>query len=246
MKIIGLIGGMSWESTEVYYRQLNQAVRQQLGGLHSAEIILRSFDFERVVQLQKANQWAQAGALLGEAAAALQRAGANCILICTNTMHLVAKEVAAQCQIPLIDIIDETARALKRAGARRPLLLATLYTMEHGFYHDRMKAHDLDVIVPGQNDRARVHSIIYDELCCGIIRIDSHETLLNIIRTGMDQGADSVILGCTEICLSLDPAKLPCPGFDSTTIHAQAAVRFALTEILDAGQPSTFLESGSR
>ena len=230
MKTIGLIGGMSWESTEVYYRKINLAMRQNLGGLHSAEILLRSFDFERVVQLQKADQWAQAGALLGESAARLQRAGADCVLICTNTMHLVARAVEAQCQIPLIDIIDETALALKAAGARRPLLLATRYTMEHGFYHDQMKTHDLDVLVPGEDERTKVHSIIFDELCRGIIRTESRETLLNIIRTGMERGADSVILGCTEICLSLDPDHLPCTGFDSTAIHVQAAVRFALGE----------------
>jgi aspartate racemase len=229
MKTIGLLGGMSWESTAVYYRLINQQVREKLGGLHSAEILLHSVDFERVVLLQRAGRWDLAAELLGNAAAGLATAGADCVLICTNTMHLVADKVAAMAGVPLLNIIDETGHALNAAGLRRPLLLATRYTMEHGFYSDRMRqSAGIEVLVPNEADRACAHAIIFDELCRGIVRDDSRARMHRIIDSGIAAGADSVILGCTEICLLLDPHGLACPGVDSTAIHADAAVAFAL------------------
>ena len=164
MKTIGLIGGMSWESTATYYRLINEAVRRQRGGLHSAEIAMRSLDFVSVVELQKAGRWDDAGRLLGEAGAGLAQSGAACVLICTNTMHLVADPVAAMSGVPLIDIIDETAKALRADGRRKPLLLATRYTMEHGFYTDRMARHGLEVVTPDCDDRGVVHDVIFNEL----------------------------------------------------------------------------------
>lgn len=228
MKTIGLIGGMSWESTAVYYRLINEAVRAQRGGLHSAEIAMRSLDFTRVVALQKAGLWDDAGTLLGEAGAGLARSGAACVLICTNTMHLVADPVARLSGVPLIDIIDETAAALRADGRRRPLLLATRYTMEHGFYADRMARHGIDVVVPDNAGRGVVHDVIFDELCQGVVRDDSRAHYMSIIEAARAQQIDSVILGCTEISMLVDPANLPLPGYDSTAIHAAAAVRFAL------------------
>ncbi len=228
MKTIGLIGGMSWESTAVYYRHINQEVRRLRGGLASADIAMRSLDFTEVVALQQAGRWDQAGALLGEAGASLARAGAECVLICTNTMHLVAEPVAAMSGIPLIDIITETASTLQAHGRKRPLLLATRYTMEHGFYTERMKAQGIEVMVPAVDDRKIVHDIIFNELCQGHVRETARRAYLDIIGRAKTNGADCVILGCTEIGLLIDPDTLPLPGFDSTTIHADAAIRFAL------------------
>ena len=167
---------------------------------------MRSLDFVSVVDLQKAGRWDDAGRLLGEAGAGLARSGAACVLICTNTMHLVADPVAAMSGVPLIDIIDETARALRADGRRKPLLLATRYTMEHGFYANRMARHGIDVVVPGSTDRGTVHDVIFDELCQGQIRDASRARYLAIIESARAQGIDSVILGCTEISLLVDPA----------------------------------------
>ena len=230
MRTIGLIGGMSWESTAVYYRLLNEAVRVRLGGLHSAPVLLHSLDFEAVVRLQKAGRWEEAGAMLAASGAGLERAGASCVLICTNTMHLVADAVRARLGVPLLDILDETAGAVLAAGRRRPLLLATRYTTEHGFYGARMAAHGVEVVVPGEADRAAVHATIFDELCRGVVRDESRARMLAVVERGIAAGADSVILGCTEVCLLLDPDTLPCPGFDSTAIHVRAAVAFATEE----------------
>jgi len=230
MKTIGLIGGMSWESTATYYRYINEAVRNELGGLASAGVILNSLDFSSVVALQKADRWEEAGVLLGSAGAGLARAGADCVLICTNTMHLVADKVARMSGVPLIDIIDETAAALVADGRKRPLLLATRYTMEHGFYSNRMAAHEIDVVVPDAGDRLAVHEIIFNELCQGVVREESRASLHRIIAKSAASGADSVILGCTEIQLLIDANELALPGYDSTAIHADAAVRFALSE----------------
>ena len=228
MRTIGLIGGMSFESTTVYYQMINEAVRARLGGLHSAKIVLHSVDFQEIVDLQKAGRWDAAAAHLGKAAQGLERAGADCTLICTNTMHLVADEVAAAVKIPLLNIIDETAKALSAAGVRRPLLLATRYTMEQGFYARRMAAHGLAMTTPGEAGRTVVHDVIFDELCAGIVRDESRAAFLDLIAKAKDEGCDAVILGCTEICLLLDPDTLPLPGFDSTAIHAAAAVDYAL------------------
>ncbi len=230
MKTIGLIGGMSWESTVTYYRYINEAVRDQLGGLASADLILNSLDFSQVVALQKADRWEEAGILLGSAGAGLARAGADCVLICTNTMHLVAEKVARMSGVPLIDIIDETAAVLMADNRKRPLLLATRYTMEHGFYHDRMSSLGISVFAPDSGDRLAVHEIIFNELCQGVIREDSRSHLHQIIAKAAANGADCVILGCTEIQLLIDSNELLLPGYDSTAIHADAAVRFALFE----------------
>ena len=228
MKTIGLIGGMSWESTAVYYRLLNEGVRARRGALHSAPVLLHSLDFEDIVRLQKAGCWDEAGAMLGRAGTGLARAGAECVLICTNTMHLVSEAVERAAGVPLVDIIVETGRTIAAAGRRRPLLLATRYTMEHGFYAERMaRAAGIEVVAPEAADRALVHGIIFDELCAGTVRDASRAVLVQVIRRGMVAGADSVILGCTEICLLLDPERLPCPGFDSTAIHVRAALDFA-------------------
>lgn len=228
MHTIGLIGGMSFESTVVYYKLINEAVRTRLGGLHSAELVMHSVDFQSIVDLQKAGQWDAAADRLGKAAQGLERAGADCVLICTNTMHLVADEVAATVKIPLLNIIDETAKVLSAAGVRRPLLLATRYTMEQGFYARRMAAHGLAMTTPGEAGRAIVHNVIFDELCAGTVRDASRAAFLDLIAKAKEEGCDAVILGCTEICLLLDPDALPLPGYDSTAIHAAAAVDFAL------------------
>lgn len=228
MKTIGLIGGMSFESSAVYYRQVNEAVRSRLGGLASAEVMMHSVNFEEIVALQKAGRWDLAAKRLGDVAVGLEKAGAACVLICTNTMHLVADEVEARLGVPLINIIDETAGALKASGAKRPLLLATRYTMEHAFYAERMRRHGVDIMVPDADGRSATHAIIFEELCAGHVLASSRQRLTAIIEKAKADGADSVILGCTEICLILDPDALPLPGYDSTTIHAQAAVDFAL------------------
>jgi aspartate racemase len=228
MKTIGLIGGMSFESTAVYYRMINEAVRERLGGLHSAQVLVHSVDFQSIVDLQKAGRWDAAGERLGTVASGLEKAGAECVLICTNTMHLVAQAVQDAVKAPLINIIDETAREIIASGKRRPLLLATRYTMEHGFYAARMKASGLDVMVPDEDGRTLIHDVIFDELCQGKVLGSSRERVLVLIEAARDKGADSVILGCTEICMLLTPDALPLPGFDSTAIHAKAAVDFSL------------------
>jgi aspartate racemase len=228
MRTIGLIGGMSFESSAVYYRLVNEMVRERLGGLASAEVLMHSVNFEEIVSMQKAGDWDGAARRLGDVALKLQVGGADCVLICTNTMHLIAEQVAARISVPLIHIIDETASVLKAAGRRRPLLLATRYTMEHGFYADRMKSLGVEIAVPEAEDRTIVHDIIFSELCAGKVLDSSREKLMRIIEREMAKGADSIILGCTEICLILDPNNLPLPGFDTTTIHAKAAIEFSL------------------
>jgi aspartate racemase len=228
MRTIGLIGGMSFESSAVYYRLVNEMVREALGGLASAEVVMHSVNFAEIVALQKAGRWDDAAVRLGDIAERLERGGADCVLICTNTMHLIAKTVAARISVPLIHVIDATAAALKAAGCSRPLLLATRYTMEHGFYTDHMQALDVSVMVPEPDDRTIVHDIIFDELCAGKVLDASRTALLDIVARAKAAGADSVILGCTEICLILDADSMPLPGFDTTTIHARAAITFAL------------------
>lgn len=225
---IGLIGGMSFEGSAVYYRLINEAVRARLGGLHSAEILLHSVDFQPIVDLQTAGRWADAAERLSAVARGLEAAGAECVLIGANTMHLIADTVAASVRVPLIHIIDETARCLQAEGCRRPLLLATRYTMEQGFYAQRMVRHGIEVLLPDATGRTCTHSIIFDELCAGKVLDASRQALTALIAQATAQGADAVILGCTELGLLLDPGTLPLPGFDSTVIHALAAVEFAL------------------
>jgi len=225
---IGLIGGMSWESTATYYRLINEIVRERRGGLVSANILMQSVNFDEIVALQKAGQWDAAAARLGSIGRNLVSIGADCILICTNTMHLVADEVAAECGAPLINIVDATGAALAAAGIKRPLLLATKYTMEHGFYLQRLQERfGLDALVPEAADRDIVHSVIFDELCKGIVKDSSRAAYLRIMERGRERGADAVILGCTEIDLLIKPEHCPLPAFDSTLIHVTAAVDFA-------------------
>jgi aspartate racemase len=229
MRMIGLIGGMSWESTAVYYRRINEQVRSQLGGLHSADVVMRSVDFAGVVDLQRADAWDDAGALLAGIARDLQHAGAECLLICTNTMHKLADSIQSAVDVPLLHIVDVTAQALRAAGARRPLLLATRYTMEQSFYRSRLRErHGIEAMVPRASDRRVVHDIIFDELCRGIVRDASRRLYLDIIARGRAEGADSVILGCTEVGLLIGPQHVDLPAFDSTLLHADAAVAFAL------------------
>ncbi len=230
MKTIGLIGGMNWESTATYYSLINEAIRDRFGGLHSAKIALYSVDFDEVVQLQTAGRWDAAADLLGTAGAGLAKAGAECVLICTNTMHLVADPVAEKSGVPLINIIDETAKALNVAGVNKPLLLATRYTMEHGFYADRLARFGLTATTPDAEGRQLMHDVIFDELCQGVTKDSSRHEVMKLIDKAIADGADGVILGCTEIPLLIDADALPIPGFDSTRIHAAAAVKFALEE----------------
>jgi len=229
LQTIGLIGGMSWESTAVYYRRLNEQVRARLGGLHSADILLRSIDFEVIVALQKAGRWGEASRILATIARELEQAGAKCVLICTNTMHKLADDVQQAVSIPLLHIADVTAASVTSAGLKRPLLLATRYTMEQDFYVERLRdRHGLAPIVPAAEDRTRVHDIIFDELCRGVIREESRRHYLDIVERGRTQGADCVILGCTEICLLIGPEHIDLPVFDSTALHADAAVAFSM------------------
>ncbi|MFN9927895.1 MAG: aspartate/glutamate racemase family protein [Phenylobacterium sp.] len=228
MKTLGLIGGISAESTTVYYQLLNRSVRERLGGLHSCPLILWSVDFAPVATLQSAEDWDATGELLAEAARRLEAAGAEAILICANTMHINAPQVRAAVKIPLIHIADATAATLKARGVSRPLLLATRFTMEKAFYRDRLIELGLAPMIPDDGDRERLHAIIYDELCQGVIRSESRDEVVAIIARGQAAGADGIIFGCTEIGLLLDAAAVPMPTVDSAVAHVQAAVDFAL------------------
>ena len=229
MKTIGMIGGMSWESTAIYYRLLNEAVRGRLGGLHSAKLVLWSADFAEIEALQAAGDWDAATEILTHAARAVERGGADCLIICTNTMHRMADEVQASVAIPLLHIADPTGVAITAAGGRRPLLLATRYTMEQPFYRDRLAhRHGLDVMVPNEEDRGAVHDVIYDELCRGVVRADSRQRYRDIVERAVAAGADGVIFGCTEVGMLLRPQDVSVPAFDTTVLHVTTAVDFAL------------------
>jgi aspartate racemase len=228
MRILGLIGGMSAESTSVYYQTINRLVRERLGGLHSAEMVLWSVDFAPIAELQAKDDWDATGAVLAEAARRLEGAGAQAILICANTMHLNAPQVAAAVSAPLIHIADATAAALEARGVAKALLLATRFTMEKPFYRERLEAAGLSVLTPDQADRDRLHAIIYDELVVGVITEASKAAVLAMIETGRAAGADGIIFGCTEIGLLLDPAQMPLPTVDTAVAHCEAAVDFAL------------------
>jgi aspartate racemase len=229
MKTIGLIGGMSWESTLPYYRQINELVKQRLGGLHSARIVLYSVDFHDIERLQHSGNWDEAGRMLAAAALALEAAGADFLVLCTNTMHKVAPAIEAAVKIPLLHIADATAAEIRRTGLRRVGLLATRFTMEQDFYCRRLEErHGIRVIVPNGPEREVVHRIIYDELCLGSIRADSRDRYREIIGCLAGSGAEGIIFGCTEIGLLVSPADAPVPVFDTTAIHAANAVEFAL------------------
>lgn len=219
---------MSWESTVPYYRHLNEAVKARLGGLHSAKLILYSVDFHDIEELQREARWHEAGSSLASAAQALERAGAECIVLCTNTMHIVAPAIEEATSIPLLHIADATAEAIRRQGLKRIGLIGTRFTMEQEFYKGRLQdRHGLEVVIPEEKDREEIHRVIYDELCLGKILDSSRDTFRTIIGRLIDQGAEGIIFGCTEISLLLDPAELPVPGFDTTELHALYAEAFA-------------------
>ncbi|MGY1828215.1 MULTISPECIES: aspartate/glutamate racemase family protein [unclassified Blastococcus] len=228
MRTIGLLGGMSWESSALYYRLLNEAVRDRLGGLHSARCILLSVDFAGIERLQAAGDWAVAGQLLAADARALQAAGADLLLLCTNTMHTVADAVAGAVGIPLLHIGDSTAEAVTAAGLTRIGLLGTGYTMEQPFLVDRLAAAGLEVLVPERADRELVHRVIYEELVLGVVREESRRAYREVVDRLVARGAQGVVLGCTEIELLIGPGDLPVPAFPTTALHVDAAVRAAL------------------
>jgi aspartate racemase len=225
MKVIGLLGGMSWESSVEYYRILNERVRARAGGLHSAHCVMYSVDFAEIEQLQVSGDWEEAGTRLAEAAAALAMAGADFIVLCTNTMHKVADDITV---LPLLHLGDATADAVRKAGVTRVGLLGTAFTMEQDFYRDRLAAHGLDVLVPDAGDRAEVHRIIYEELVVGVVRDESRDTYREVIQRLVDRGAEGVILGCTEIELLVGQADSPVPVFPTTRLHAELAADHAL------------------
>ncbi|MEO3781044.1 aspartate/glutamate racemase family protein [Micromonospora sp. B11E3] len=232
MLTIGLLGGMSWESSAHYYRLVNEFVRERLGGLHSARCVLYSVDFADIEQLQNTGRWDEAGHLLGRAAAAVQAAGADLLLLCTNTMHKVADQVEAAIDIPLLHLADATAAAVGAAGLDTVGLLGTAFTMEQDFYRDRLAGHGLNVIVPEADDRAEVHRIIYQELCLGHVSDTSRQTYRQVIDRLVHSGAQGVILGCTEIELLISPDDSPVPVFPTTRLHVEAAVDAALRPAL--------------
>ena len=229
MKTIGLIGGMSWESTAQYYRLVNEAVKERLGGHHSAQLILYSVDFDEVQRLQQAGDWEGAGTIVAHAARALETAGAECVVLCTNTMHKVAPAIESAVSIPLLHIADATALPVRQAGFTTVGLLATRFTMEQDFYRERLeRRHGLRVLVPEPQDRETVHAIIYDELCLGRVVPASRDAYRRIIGELVARGAQAVILGCTEISLLISQDDVAVPVFDTTTLHARKAVDWAL------------------
>lgn len=229
MKTIGLIGGMSWESTVPYYRLINEGVKQRLGGLHSARVVLYSVDFNDIEVLQHDGRWNEAGVLLANAARALQAAGADFLVLCTNTMHKVAPAIEAAVTIPLLHIADPTAEVVRQTGIHTIGLLGTRFTMEEDFYRGRLEArHGLRVLIPEAADRDVVHRVIYDELCLGATREESRAAYRAIIGRLVAQGAEGIILGCTEIGMLVKPEDSPVPLFDTTALHAASAVDFSL------------------
>jgi len=229
VKLIGLIGGMSWESTVPYYRIVNETVKQRLGGLHSARVVLYSVDFDEIERLQHSDQWTVAGERLADAARAIERAGAECVVLCTNTMHKVAPQIEAAVRIPLLHIADATAAEIKSAKVSTVGLLGTRFTMEQGFYKDRLQRdHGLRVVIPHADDRAVVHRVIYEELCLGNVVDASRGEYRRVMDDLVRQGAQAIILGCTEITLLVQAADSAVPLFDTTRIHARKAAEWAL------------------
>lgn len=231
MKSIGLIGGMSWESTSHYYTLINQTVKQRLGGLHSAKMVMVSVDFAEIEKLQMQGDWNKAAEILSDAAIALQSAGADFFLICTNTMHIVADQIANSVDIPLLHIADATARYLKQQAITRVGLLGTQFTMQESFYKGRLKSKfEIDVIVPTLFEQQMIHQVIYDELCLGKVLDVSRHQYVEIIAGLSRQGTQGIILGCTEISMLIKPQHTDAQLFDTTQIHAITAVDFALSE----------------
>jgi aspartate racemase len=231
MRTIGLIGGMSWESTVPYYRVINETVRDRLGGLHSARIILYSVDFHDIEHLQRADDWPEAGRRLAQAARSLELAGADCIVLCTNTMHRVAPAIEEAVAIPFLHIADPTAEEIRRTGLMRVGLLGTRFTMEQEFYRQRLQdLHGIAVLVPDDADREIVHRVIYDELCVGKILDASRGHYRRIINRLVERGAQAVILGCTEISMLVGTEDSPVPVFDTTRLHARKAAEWATSD----------------
>lgn len=231
MKTIGLIGGMSWESTVTYYKLINEGVRELLGGFHSARLLMYSVDFAEIERCQAAGEWEKSGDILAEAAKRLEAAGADFILICTNTMHKVAPQVQRSLNIPLLHIADATADALIKSGIAKTALLGTKYTMTQDFYRSRLVQQGISVVVPNAQEMEEVNRVIYDELVLGVISEESRSGFGKIIaRLKEEEGAQAVILGCTEIGLLIRPQDSALPVFDTTCIHAQAAVQRAVCE----------------
>ncbi len=229
MRRIGLLGGMSWESSAEYYRLINEATRSQLGGLHSADIVLRSVDFSEIEEMQRAGAWQQAGARLAGEARLLADAGAELLVLCTNTMHRVADAVASAVQIPLVHIVDVTADAVRAAGLSTVGLLGTVYTMEGDFWVGRLRdRHALGVVVPGEDDRRLVNGVIFDELCVGVISEASRHAYQGVVRRLVERGAEGIVFGCTEISLLLGPQDADVPVFDTARLHVQRVVELAL------------------
>lgn len=230
MRTIGVIGGLSWESTALYYRHMNEGARERLGGLHSLRTLILSLDFAPIEELQRAGDWDAQAMIMADAACRLAAAGADALLIASNTMHKLAPAVEAASGLPLIHIVDAVARRAIAGGSRRPALLGTRFTMEDDFFVDRLRGrHDLDPLVPEEADREIVHRVIYDELCLGLVREESRAAYLEVIENLRGRGADSVILGCTEIVTLIDQSLVPdLPVFDTTRLHAEAAVEYAL------------------
>jgi aspartate racemase len=230
-KVIGLIGGMSWESSAEYYRIINEKIRDRLGGLHSARCLMWSFDFAEIEALQHADRWDDATKLMIDAAQRLERGGADFLLICTNTMHKMADAVQADVGVPILHIADPTAERIRAAGFKRVGLLGTAFTMEQDFYKGRLTTkHGLDVLVPNEADRETVHRIIYDELVQGRVEDASRQAYRDVIGRLIDRGAEAIILGCTEIMLLVRAQDSRVPLFDTTAIHAQAAVDMAIAD----------------
>ena len=229
MKTIGLIGGMSWESTATYYQLINQGIKESLGGLHSARLILVSLDFAEVEALQSIGDWQSAAQLLIRASHALEAAGADAVMICTNTMHKVSQEIETHISIPLLHIADATAAALIQDSVHKVGLLGTAFTMEQTFYSSRIQAHGIDVVTPNDDDRVLVHKVIYQELCLGRVIDASKQAYIDVIDSLADCGVEAIVLACTEIGLLVQQADTRVALYDTTEIHAQAAVKFMLS-----------------
>ncbi|KMK18363.1 racemase [Pluralibacter gergoviae] len=230
MKTIGLLGGMSWESTIPYYRLINEGVKQRLGGLHSAKILLHSVDFHEIEACQASGEWDKAGEILAQAAADLERIGAEGIVLCTNTMHKVAAPIEARCRVPFLHIADATGRAIEKQALRNVALLGTRYTMEQDFYRGRLEQQfGINSLIPDADDRARINQIIFDELCLGTFSATSRDYYLQVIARLAAQGAEGVIFGCTEIGLLVPAEMSPLPVFDTAALHAADAVDFMLS-----------------
>ena len=233
MRTLGLLGGMSWESTAEYYRLINRGMAERLGGVHSARLLMHSVDFDDLAVLQRAGDWWAAGAMLGDAARGLERIGAEAIVLAANTMHEVATDIESAIDIPLIHIVDPTGEALARRGIRRAGLLGTRYTMEIPFWRERMRErYSIEILLPGETDRALVHRVIVDELSQGRIDARSRAEYVKVTERLWAAGADALIFGCTEIGLLLQPDDVALPTFDTTALHAAAAVSFSLAEVL--------------